>query len=317
MRIDNLLSLIKGELKNSPSIQKIDGISSNAEKIARGDLFLALYKEDIPKAIAKGAYAIVYEGSTPIIDKEIAWIEVKSIDEVAKRIFRFLLIKNNTSIIALDTISLEIAKVIIYDKRALFINGWIDGLENFSSQKYIFLSKEYASKLSLEPIEPKRASFLKLYQKYLFETSFIFDGIFFERIHLSPFFWENLQKIFWLIEKFNLSFQLENFDNFSHFKPNFINSAFKITEFGKSSRAIITEPSLFLLTKERNYLIAQAPWAKTLFLSQKPLDGFQTFKDLNKLKDILYNSSFTFALVHTDNQEWSFLVQKSEPKTLF
>ena len=91
MQISSILDIIGGRLLNSPSISFIYSFKTQASKVKEGDLFIARNLDDIALAVNNGAFAIILENTYPIIDNEIAWIKVDSINLSLIQIIRFKL----------------------------------------------------------------------------------------------------------------------------------------------------------------------------------------------------------------------------------
>ena len=91
MQISSIIDIIDGRLLNRPSISFIYSIKTNAKKVKEGDLFIVQNDEDITFAVKNGAFALIVDEKYEIIDNEIAWIQVKSIEETIKKLIRYLL----------------------------------------------------------------------------------------------------------------------------------------------------------------------------------------------------------------------------------
>ncbi len=307
MRIENYLYILNGELKSSPAITRLGGVSSNPSKIKRGDLFIAKNKKDVKKAIQRGAYGILYEGWIEIEDPEIAWIRVKSIDEALYRLFRYLLIEKKIPLFLLDETEFDLCRYLVDDERALFEDEIENMLANLDKAD-LFLGKESLFKtLQIEPASRVKPVEIKVVKKSLFETSFLLSNRFYERIPIPALFFDELKSVLSIIEHHFLNFNFAKLP-FNHFRPHFINRKFEVMEFGKGSRAIITEPSLNLLNKEWDYLQKTAPWAKKIKIAES---------DFDKVKEILYNSDFTYALIHSKEPDMEKLKITRETKSLF
>ena len=92
MRIENLTTLLNGELKNSPKISMINGFCLDPNLVKVGMAYFALNAtiEDALLAIKSGAYAIITDLSLNSKDDEIAIIKVDSVVMAMIRLMRFL-----------------------------------------------------------------------------------------------------------------------------------------------------------------------------------------------------------------------------------
>ncbi len=313
MRLANLISLIGGELQNRPLISQITGFSSSLHTLKPGDLFFAVTKSQIPQAIAKGAYAIVYKEKMQILDKEIAWIQVDNLELAAIKLIRFLLIRNGAKLFSLSDLALEFSKLIIEDKDVAILEDPFTFLQHYKQQKFILLSKSILLKLALDPT-PLPPVKVQIVQTRLFETSFIFQDFYYERIRVSPLFFDYFQEVLAFINTYPIPFEFDKAKFFPHFLPHFIDNSFRVCEFGKSDRVIITEPDCSLLPKEAEFLQQMAPWAKKLYIAfDCTLPNFAII-DVAKLPEKLYKSTFTYALVQ--NFDIQMLAKKQEQKNL-
>ncbi len=296
MRLESLLHLVGGELQNRPFIHSFDGFCAEAHKVRRGDLFFAFVPNQIAQAIQQGAYGIIYEGETKIIDEEIAWIRSDDLHRSFLKLLRFFLVKNRATIVPLSPLGLSMSKL-FFNELPFFVA--IDShktLRYIDAIKTLFIETSLAQKLDLELLTPQKAP-IEIVRPYLFEISFLFRGKYFERIRLSPLFSEELQQTLWLLDYFQHPFEPQRLSSFPHFKPIFLNRRFEAVEFGRSDRAIILEPSLQALIKERNFLESNAPWAKKLYLAPKKIEGFQYVRGFEEIREILYNFPFHYALI--------------------
>ncbi len=313
MRLQNVVSLIGGEIKNQPAISQIASFSTSLNAVKRGDLFFAKDKSLVPQAIKRGAYAIVYEGWIQIQDEEIAWIKVENLENAVIKLLRFLLIQNQTKIFVVSKLALEYASLILHDKRAAILHDPFHLLQSFNNEEFLFATKEQVNALALD-FEHPPAIETKIVQEFLFATSFIMRGRYFDRLQVAPLFFEHFKEILGFMEEYDLFVDFDNLKEFPHFKPHFIDSAFRPVEFGKSERVIITEPDCKLLQKEAKYLNKAAPWAKKIYVAfDCKLENFAII-DFAKLQAYLSKRSFTHALVQYF--DITLLEKKREQKSL-
>jgi len=298
MRIENLVSLVGGELKNSPSITSVTGISSDISTLRRGDLFIAKEKETIPDAIRQGAYAILFSGWAQIADPEIAWIKVEDLDEAAKRVLRYILIRQKIAIYSLSDIDFAFCAHCIHDPD-LFLSSDdpLEDLKRLLRKEYrvaLFKEKGYFSSLGLEDT-PLPSMPIKIIRTYPLECSFIHQERYYERIPFAPLFLPQIEKVLTLgaVQRLHLTFDAPHPH---HFTPHFLGENFGIKEFGKGERVLLTERDHTLASSERNYLQNALPWAKILFVSDSDIAGFAKVEDFEELKEMLYNSWFHYAL---------------------
>ncbi len=319
MRIDNLLYLIGGELKNSPNISGVSNIRLIAKEIKRGDIFFALNKSEIDEAVKNGAYGIVFEGWVQISDPEIAWIKVPSLTDAALKLLRFFLINERIPLHCTEKIAFDLAQECISDNSLLFCTG--DPLKDLNAflkrepVAMLLYDKSYLAKLALE-CEPLKSKEVILTTSYLFESSFLYDDRYYERTPIAPFLLPHLRTALALATTYNLSISLQH-PLKKHFSPHFLSSSFTELEFGRSDRVLVFESDYSFAQEAKEYLLRSAPWAKTLFLSDKNLEGFTAVASIEELREILYNRAFNYALYVGQSLEIEALQRPKVQKTLF
>ena len=311
MRLENILALTNGEIVNKPFVKKFSNISYDAKAIKRGDLFVAFENEDIEEAILNGAYGIVFCKPTQITDAEIAWIKVKDIEDALKKLIRFYLLSKDTVVYQTDEITLKLAKQTITETNFVIVDGDIKDfaklLLSIEENSIILFCPTLVDKNIFATIqtisETDDIKKIDIVEQTLFETSFIYDDIFYERQLLSPFFIPYLEKLLHFYKTLDIGYRLKKFTQIDNFEAVFINKKFEIKDFGTTDIVLIFEKDLSLYEKEVLFLKDEAPWAKKLYLAQKDtnlskniLDIIQ-YQDKNEVLDILKECKFHFALI--------------------
>ncbi len=316
MKIDSFAYLVGGRVLNTPSITSFVHIAFDPHKIQRGDLYIASDPTSIQDAIAKGAYAILFDEDLAIVDPEIAWIKVEDLEDAAKRFFRYLLIQYGTKLYVLEEIAFDLANDSINDDRLFVSSGSaLEDLKKLVEKSYecaLFKEGKYFSSLALDRQKIETAH-CQMVTEYLFETSFIYMDRYFERAQVPSF----------LLQKLVPSLQIALLEQLkihpmsqSHFRPYFLNEYFEVVEFGKSDRVLIWEPKL--ASKSRSYLQTKVGnAAKILYLSDKKIDGFHHCSTIEELKEILYNENFQFALFVGKEFDFALLSKRKKQRTLF
>ena len=324
--LENLISLIRAELKNIPYISSFEHISFEARRVQRGDLFIALQSHEISDAIKKGAYGIVYEGDIEISDSEIAWLQVKDIKDALLRLLRFHLMQKNIKVYSVDNITLPLFKSINSQKLIIFQGDIEDNLKKLFALDDNSVIIYQISSLYEEIFTEKKSVYdlptrnkIEVLENTLFETTFIYKERLYERVNLAKLFIDNLQKTFNVLEDAHLEFKLKPF-TLQHFYPVFINKYFKAVDLSQSSKVLIFEDDLKLFTEAITFLQADAPWAKHLFFidteSSQKIDknkNIFTYKTQNDLVKKLKKSDFNFALIF--KQDATLLENKNFSET--
>jgi len=314
MRLENVLALTHGSLVNTPFVSSFTNVVFEAKSVKRGDLFMAFHEEEIEDAIFNGAYGIVFSRATQISDTEIAWIKVSSVSDALKRLLRFKLIDKDIRVYETNEIVLKLALQVITENNFIAIDGDIreitKALWDVSDGVHILFSPTLETEnLFTKTIELSQNSFthVNIIEKTLFETSFIYDDIFYERQQLSPFFIPYLEILLNLLKNNDINYRLRKFTPIDHFEAVFTNKNFEVKEFGTSDKVLIFEKMSSLIESEILFLQREATWAKTIYLlplKEKALLSLFTdesrivfYKSEHEILNLLKAEDFHFALL--------------------
>jgi len=309
MRLENVLALTHGKLINEPFVNDFGDTVFEASKVKRGDLFVAFEEEAIEVAILNGAYGIIFDKPTQISDSEIAWIKVQDIDDALKRLLRFRLIEKEIVVYETNEIILKLALQVITESRFIVLLGNIKEvakeLWHIEESSIILFSPTLCDKDIFTDIKtlPKTAMKpITIMEQTLFETSFIYNDIFYERQLISPFFMPYLEELLHLFMSLKINFRLRKFTPIEHFEAVFTNKNFEIKEFGTSDKVLIFEPNSALIDNEVRLIEKQENWAKIVYIvpyNSKHEENPNIFKYKNEKEiiNILRANSFHFALI--------------------
>ncbi|STQ85326.1 hypothetical protein LS73_001595 [Helicobacter muridarum] len=170
MRLGKALDILYGSLINEPYISCFYGMTSsiNSTKLEsmNGMLFFAINKQDIPEAVSRGAYGIVFEGDIDIIDNEIAWINVDDINLSIKRLVRYFIGELELRLILVSRLELSFIKYIapqlpicnatsLPDSIHFFymqykLHGETSGYARSSPNRVVFASLDALSKMDIQ-----------------------------------------------------------------------------------------------------------------------------------------------------------------------
>jgi ferrochelatase len=301
MLFENLVSLIDGELLNEPSIASFSNVVFDAKKVKRGDLYLGASK-DIDEALKNGAYGIV-STSLKIKDDEIAWIKVKSIQNSKLKLLRYLIIRESVYTLYVDCVKVDIIKSISGCKEILFIEDVEEAIRvlslNSSYKLILFLDEKLFKGMELESFKVEIFTQVIVQKATIFLTTFIYHNRLYKDIKISELFISELEYILNLFDSLEIEYSLEKLSFISHFKPLFLDSAFRILNFGQSTKVVILESKKELLERELEFLKKKAPWAKMTLLLPKNMEFyhkndidikyFKNFDDIKKLNIFDYN----------------------------
>jgi ferrochelatase len=311
MRLENILALTHGKLVSKPFVSNFENIIFDAKAVKRGDIFIAFDESSIQDAIFNGAYGILFEGPTQITDSEIAWIKVKEIKTAIKRLLRFKLIEKEVQVYECNEIILKLALQVVTEPNFIAISDDSDAscqsLWNIEPKSTLLFSPEissseiYADSKSL----PKTAMMpISIIEQTLFETSFIYNDIFYERQLISPFFIPYLEELLHLFYTLKINFRLRKFTPIEHFEAVFTNKKLEVKEFGTSDKVLIFEKNTSLIASEIEYLKKSASWANIIYIIPasiaeefKENENIFTYRHEREIRIILKDNSFHFALI--------------------
>jgi len=196
VNISSILDIIDGELKNSPSISFIYNIKTDSQKVIEGDLFLAKTQEDALTALKNGAFAIVYDFEMEVLDKEIAWIKVSSLEETLVKLFRFKFSTLNLEVFYCDKITFDLINIYkTTNKKVKLISKdlfeSVKIIENVNEDEIFFCSNEEL----IKNIYPNYKTFSNenftidnLIEHSLFETSFSYKESYFNKLKIPSLY---------------------------------------------------------------------------------------------------------------------------------
>ncbi len=329
MRLENVVALTSAQLLTTPEVSVFQKILFDPAKVKRGDLFVAIESDDISLALQNGAYGVLFEKQAQISDTEVAWIKVKNLNDALLRLLRFRFIELELEAYACDSVVLELAKQIDTSEEIVVIDGNIQELvKRFwdlpPKTKALFCPKKLSSDLF---IDPKQLTDIAKYpievvEKTLFETSFIFDDRYYERIALSAFFIPYLQKLLNFYKTLDVSFGLRGFENLPHFEIVFATKNLTPTQTGASETVLIFERDMEFVEDAMEYLQKEMRWAKLLFLLPRSFEASDCpvcryYDTTREVFNILKTTPFHFALVCGSGSEiLNEEKETAEPKQL-
>ena len=262
MKISSFVDITEGKLLNTPSISFITQIHIQVSKIDEGDAFLALNKKDIPSAVEKGAFVILFENSVNIIDNEIAWVQTPNMQKSITNILRYKFSK-------LEKIQFFYVDKILYhfltifktkESQILFLK---DNLKydfellisnNIEKKEIVFSTNNYfLQKVSptFKIMQPSKYNISNLISYSLFESSFSYKGRYFDKIKLPKLYINYFLTIYNFFDK---KIDIKKLTHLKLFKPLFINKSLQIVSFGETNRFILANSDLNIAKLEIRYI---------------------------------------------------------------
>jgi len=309
MRLENILALTHGRLVNDPFVKLFDNIVFDSKAVKRGDLFIAFKEEMIEDAIFNGAYGVMFDKPTQITDDEIAWIKVKDCEISLKKLLRFILVEKSIRTYKCNEIILKLALQTVTEQNFIIIHGEIrqiyKKLLNIDNNSIILFSPTLSDEdifTNINTIPKNTKKLITLKEHTLFEISFIYENIFYERQQLSPFFIPYLEILFNFYKELNINFRLKKFTQINNFEISFINKNFELKDFGSTDRVLIFEHNQEFVKSEIEYLKNNATWAKIIYILPsstkiKLATNIYRYNNSNEILEILRKTKFNFALI--------------------
>jgi ferrochelatase len=317
MKISSIVDIVNGELLNSPAISFITQAHTVLNKINDGDMYLSSNEDQIKQAISQGAFAIVYdiELDISLLNMEIAFIKVISLEDAITRLLRFYL--SNKKIIAfyIDEISYNIFTIYkSYSKNTVFLSN--NAKDNFeliynTNKKSMVMS---TNKDFLTKIYPKYKEFkISKYQisnlivHSLFETSFSVKNKYFHKLRLPLIYIDNFISVleFLALDSCNTN----KLHNLKYMKAIFINRSNQIIQYGKSNRFIIANANANINYLEIAFLQKFYSYGKIKIINSNVIN-----KILQNIKDKDYNVLYITSKNHDELIDILQVLQKNIPK---
>ncbi len=298
MQITSLLDIVDGRLLNQPSISFIYSIKTSPIKVKEGDLFIVQDDKDIELALKNGAFALIVNKDVEILDNEIAWIKVNSLEGTIIKLIRYLLSNLEVTAFYCNNASYELFKILkksnthkniklVPTKISNFFK-LIDDLEK--NDTLICLGKELLD--NIYPINfnfnTKEYEVKNLIEHSIFETTFSYEDKYFSKLKISNLYINDFLDVFSFL---NFDADLNKLKNFYHLKPIFVDKLINPIDFGKSDKFLIAQKNSDLVLKEINYLEKKYKYGKILYLTTKNIGDFAKNIDyflINSLEELKF-----------------------------
>lgn len=315
MRVSEAKEIVRGNLVGVPSISEFEGITSLADKVKRGWLFIAkdCSNSTLKKVLENGAYGIIYAKDSLSLeqrDEEIAWIEVDDIGDAVVRLVRDIILRYDISVVSFNKIQYAIGTQIIVDRGVLFSDGdFFALLESITPHtRYIMTGEQKLLTIVfnvLSLLRPLNMPF-NLISYTLFDMRVFYNSK--EYLLNMPFlFVDDLSALIGFCEDRSILFDMAKFQSLPFLKPNFIDSFGRRKEYGESQRVLIVEENLVFFEDYVRYLDKFAKWGKKVYLLPKDKEHaswifirgqrFLFYRSYEEIFDFIRNEEFNFMLI--------------------
>ncbi|MDO5045888.1 ferrochelatase [Campylobacter sp.] len=326
MNIENLKLLINGDGMNTPSVTSVVDFSFEAKNICQGYAYIAMNstQEDINEAISNGAYAVLIDEECEISDKEVAFIRVDNLNTAIMRLVRFESSSKALKFCSVNPVQKAILKRISLAKNAAILPTEIKELfikifhakngDTFFCDDLKILSKVAPFYDTAWTDMTAQA----INEGSIFFTTLICDKIYYQNLAVAKVFKGFLAGLIQYLNKNEIGFKLGDLRGIEHFEPVFVDRNFKITPFGASFRAFITENDDSLFEMEANFLRRNFSEMIEICVPKdfkSNLEPTFVFSDLSELKEL---KNFRYALVKCQRSQLEAMLNQAEKeKNLF
>ena len=331
MQISSILDIVDGRLLNHPSISFIYSIKTNAKRVKEGDLFIVRDDSDITTAVKNGAFALIIDEKIDIIDNEIAWIYVDSIEATMKKLLRYLLSNIRLTAFYCNDVSFELftilTKTIKHTNIKLVpkdISKFFKIVDDLEENDTLICSNQELLD-SIYPVNfnfnTKEYEIKNLIEHSIFETTFSYKERYFSKIKLPSLYIKEFLDVYSFL---GFDADLNRLKKFTPLKPIFIDKLINHTDYGKTDKFLLAQENEKLIEKEIAYLKVKYKYAKILYLTTDDIDDHKnidyTFiNSLADLKRFLKKLSFNgvyFIGVSFDELYNQVLIEQEEPSLI-
>jgi ferrochelatase len=325
--IEDILNLTEGTLRNQPAVQAIEGATTFPSKVDHGDLFFAANTEDIPAALANGAYVIVHEGIVPITDKEVAWIQVANIQNAAFRLLRYVLLKKEAEFVYFRPHEMTFFRQILTHRgNIVFLSDtWYKAFEQIlNGEGSLFVSTDATLLGQIKPDFERLETEAEGYpvSDTLFRTTFRVGKYVYQDREMVPYHLPFLLRAIAFCDAHTLPYAIEKVRYTRHFLPVFVNGKFEVVTKGSSDRVLIFTDNIEDIVKAREYIRYQATWVKSIVLTPPKtkvdrVDRPHWFSTPEEAHAILKQFHFNYAFIYSLDKTVLKNFQPEEGQRLF
>jgi len=309
MTIEDLLNLTAGTLITEPTVSAINSVTVFPSKIDEGDLFISNDKEEIATALENGAYGIIYSDSDiKITDDEVAWIQVKDIQNAAFKLIRYVLISREASFYLFTEHELSFMKMVVTQKSNVDIlpDDWrkmFEKILNSDTKMFIGTNVEFMKMIKPDVAILNKEASCEIITDTLFKTTFKINNYIYQEKDITPFHVDILQRVVDFCDLHHFPYDLDRVKYTKHFVPVFIDGFLNAINPSKSDKVAIFTDNLSDIYKAREYVRYNGAWVKTIVLTppKTKVDGVDRpnwYVDVDEARDILKNAYYNYAFVY-------------------
>ena len=303
MTIENLTRLINAEALNAPTITSVSEFVFELKHVRRGFAYICLNanNSDIETAIKQGAYAIISEDNVPIIDKEIAFLKVSSLQTAMIKLMRFEATHKDLKFCAVNPFINDFLEKSKLGSNAHVMSKNITELFNqiFHAKVFdIFFGDDTRTLQRISPLFETIYTDTTMHEinpSSIFFTNTVFKQTYYQNLNIPRVFAGMFYGLLKFLDSNKISFKPYEGRIHGHFDPVFIDKNFIPTSFGNSFRAIMTDSAEALFISQRIFLNKKFSHDEikiclpegSLLKVQNAI-YFQNLSEIKKLKNFIY-----------------------------
>ena len=325
MTIENLTRLINAEALNAPTITSVSEFVFELKHVRRGFTYICLNANysDIETAIKQGAYAIISEDNVPIIDKEIAFLKVSSLQTAMIKLMRFEATHKDLKFCAVNPFINDFLEKSKLGSNAHVMSKNITELFNQIFHAKVFDTFFGDDTRTLQRISPlfetiyTDTTIHEINPSSIFFTNTVFKQTYYQNLNIPRVFAGMFYGLLKFLDSNKISFKPYEGRIHGHFDPIFIDKNFIPTSFGNSFRAIITESDEDLFISQSIFLNKKfSPDEIKICLPEGSLLKVQNaiyFKNLSEIKKL---KNFIYILILCQKEELLEELHKTSEENL-
>lgn len=309
MNISNLNELLQTQIINEGSPSSVLGFARKLKQTKPGFAFFSNDEDEIKEAITLGAFAIVSEKECEINDKEVFFLQTKSLKKVLAKLLRFLSEEKKVEFLLCKDVEFDFCEAFGVKKLSGEIYEDFDTLIGAKNKSlFAFDDEEYLLQFCALYDEIAEYKEVKITHHSLFYSQIILQNDKVFKLKLC-FAYAQIFANFanFMVEKeFKFSFNEKKINCYQIF---FVDNENFIKEFGKTQKAFI------LVQDERHFLFLNEALAKVKGFAVASSETLFCDFAYRELKELKHFTEFRYCLVKADESEFIklFSPQINEP----
>jgi len=302
--LKNILDLVDAVLHSHPVVEHFGKLTIHPNRVMQGDAYLAKSRlqSDIDTALARGAYAIIYDIDAPVVDSEIAWIRVDDAWIAEQKLLRFWLLSYVTEAFYTDIYTLGYLQQLNSHPDILILDAPLAHLSHrfwaLQSPKTILGMGSDRDFETLFPAAKALPSSPSLDAKPLSTLEVVLEH---HRIKLPWVLLDAFSQAVEFLRSYESLIPWEKIGYLATFEPISVTAKLKSVEFGKGSKTLVCMHDATYLDAFLSAIKTLAPWLKIVIFLPKShelsYNGALYYEDREILDRRLLETPFDYALL--------------------